>query len=326
MGIALSPVEKIARKILLKHNITKPSNIDALALKYAEVLYRKIPIENVDGISLNLKLPGKKPVIIVNSLCKNARSKFTLAHELGHVIIPWHIGTIVDNIYQTSVHSQIQYFIQEQEANSFAAEILMPARWMEQLITEKIDLAELHNLIKNQADVSAQAAAIRILNFMPKNVFYVATENSIVVHSSRSNGSNLLLPENNIQFDKYNIQYVENYTHTTQKGIVYHWYKLNNEIEINSDNDLRTWREILDSIILEIYPPNEHAKIKQSINGILASANDTLIRSNESYDIPSLTSTCIFRINRSDFETFCRHKDFELFISKRVRDFVNKKQ
>src|SRR5688500_8404326 len=95
-GINDCPEVKLARKIIEKHSLTIPFNVEKLVSEYAEVIYRKIPISGVDGISINLKTIGKQTKIVVNSSIPKTRQIFTLAHELGHIIIPWHLGTIID--------------------------------------------------------------------------------------------------------------------------------------------------------------------------------------------------------------------------------------
>lgn len=81
-------------------------------------------IENAGGIVVHMPfgtskldaisqwLPGVPPVFMVNSEIPGDRARFTLAHELGHVIM--HDRTITEDM--------------EQEADRFASEFLMPAR------------------------------------------------------------------------------------------------------------------------------------------------------------------------------------------------------
>lgn len=62
---------------------------------------------NVDGVSI--KQQGSVPCIFINANQPNDRKRFTLAHELGHVVL----------------HSSPSENMEE-EANQFAAELLMP--------------------------------------------------------------------------------------------------------------------------------------------------------------------------------------------------------
>lgn len=124
MGLINHPEIKIARKILALHKLTVPFDLDELVSKYSEVIYKTIPISGVDGICMNLKCPGKKTKVIVNTSTSVNRQRFTLAHELGHIIIPWHLGTIIDDLNINKTNSK--YWNLETEANRFASELLMP--------------------------------------------------------------------------------------------------------------------------------------------------------------------------------------------------------
>ena len=84
MEIKILPEVKLARKIIHKHSLEIPFDIDSLVKEYADLIYKPIPVSGIDGVSLNLKTPGKKPLIIVNSSLQKQRQFFTLAHELGH--------------------------------------------------------------------------------------------------------------------------------------------------------------------------------------------------------------------------------------------------
>jgi len=92
------PEVRIARRLVERLALTPPVNIKSLVRSYADLSFRHIPEPGVDGICLNLKVPGKRPKVVVNSGNPTTRKRFTLAHELGHILIPWHLGSIIDNL------------------------------------------------------------------------------------------------------------------------------------------------------------------------------------------------------------------------------------
>lgn len=65
----------------------------------------------IDGISM--RPVGLPPLVFYNSAAPGDRTRFTLAHELGHLVMHFH---------------QPPYPAMEDEANAFAAEFLMPER------------------------------------------------------------------------------------------------------------------------------------------------------------------------------------------------------
>lgn len=317
----VAPEIKLARRIIEKHAITVPFNLEDLVRQYATLIYKSIPISKVDGVSLNLKVPGKTPTIIVNSDLPSKRQLFTLAHEFGHIIIPWHLGTIVDDIYSQSYKDFI-YRIQEQEANRFAAELLMPKEWvLSEYQNIKDDLATLHIKIAHNSGVSDHAAAIHIIETLPPNIIYIAEENGKVLHSGRTTGTKASLQDEGDNFSVDFYPYIDNYSNHNVITIRYHWWKLSSKIVINTE-DSRTWREILENIVQEIHPKQGVSKFKMSINGIIASAHGDIKKSGN-YNVDSVLTSCLYSLRRSELENFVAHPDFEVFVKKRVQDFFN---
>lgn len=96
MDLESARVVKLARRVIEKYELSPPIDVEALVERYAKLTYADIPFDGADGISLNIKVPGEYPHVIVNENNPLVRQRFTLAHELGHVLIPWHTGNIVD--------------------------------------------------------------------------------------------------------------------------------------------------------------------------------------------------------------------------------------
>jgi len=164
MGIVHSPEVKMARRLIKKHSLEVPFDVRDLVQEYAEVLYKPIPIDGVDGICLHLKTAGKTPKVIVNTNASETRQNFTLAHELGHIIIPWHYGSIADEIQEEVVNFNSSYWQLEREANRFASELLMPFDWIFSRYKENPRPDHLLAEISYQCAVSDIAAKIRLEN------------------------------------------------------------------------------------------------------------------------------------------------------------------
>ncbi len=324
MGLANLSEVKLAKKVFISQKLKIPFDIEPLVKKFAKVLYKSIPIDGIDGVSLNLKVPGKTPTVIVNSDISRTRQIFTLAHELGHIIIPWHLGTIVDDIYSQG-YKDFEYSITEQEANRFAAELLMPSEWVFAKYKEnEFNISQLHRYITSECAVSDQAAAIRIVDLLPKNIVYCAeTDNNIVLHSGCTTATNAFLQEANSKFNANFYPYTDNYYKARFRQITYHWWKLSSNITIESNGDNRTWREILDSIIQDIKISEDPKRLKSSINGIIAFANGKTKKESD-YSVESVISASIYRLRRENLNEFVSHKDFELFILKKVLSMFEK--
>jgi Zn-dependent peptidase ImmA (M78 family) len=116
-------------------------------------------------------------VIGVNSHHPKTRQRFTIAHEVGHFCLHGHEELRVDKglfvIRNRDATSSTGTDIEEIEANLFAAELLMPAKWLERDLLEGLGSNKRDdNLISELAKkylVSDQALTIRTssLGYLP---------------------------------------------------------------------------------------------------------------------------------------------------------------
>ena len=105
--------EDIARKCRYILNIERgpvPSLVNLLENNGIVVVKTDLFIEKIDGLS-TISEKGIH-IIFLNARMPNDRQRFSLAHELGHILMHFDIPTISENV--------------EEEANRFASEFLMP--------------------------------------------------------------------------------------------------------------------------------------------------------------------------------------------------------
>ena len=163
----ITPEINLARRLISKYSLKPPIKILHLAKNYASVEILDIPFD-VDGITI--KRRETAPRILLNSQNTNLRRKrFTLAHELGHVIIPWHFGTIID-VETELIH--LHYHPIEAEANRFASELLMPSAWIQEIVDHFEGPEAMIDAVVVGANVSFQAAIIRTVTFLPPGLVY----------------------------------------------------------------------------------------------------------------------------------------------------------
>ena len=89
-----------------------------------------ISIDDVDAVSWDV--PGEHPLIFTNRLSPGCRLRFSLGHELAHIIM----------------HSDSQSPNKESEADRFSAEFLMPGKFMKRLlgVKSRLRLADLGSM------------------------------------------------------------------------------------------------------------------------------------------------------------------------------------
>jgi Zn-dependent peptidase ImmA (M78 family) len=320
----MEPAEvNLARRLIKKYKLTPPIDVRALVAQYARITFVPFPLLNVDGVSIDIKVPGKRPHVLVNSLQPDARQTFTIAHELGHLLIPWHIGTILDQV-DAHVEEKNDYWEMEREANAFAAELLMPKEWIEGLLRNAADPASVHVQLCRAAGVSAHAAGIRLMEIVPPHYVYCVEQDGLVAYAGRSNGTFASAPSCNSPLPETAYNYSLNHYSAGYSGRQFHWWELPDKLNVKR-TDSREWREILNNIATDLDYRGERAvKIKSQINAVVAYANSATKRL-PNYGVETIAGAAMQRLQdryKGEFEDFLAHKDFELFLKKRAEDLV----
>lgn len=318
------PEEKLAKRLVEKHDLIPPFDLIELVKKYANVEEVDIPWD-IDGITLYLKTSGKRPKIIINKNTARRRRRFTLAHELGHVIIPWHVGNIVDT--SDFFDRDTEYNRYESEAHRFAAELLMPTLWLQQLSNEIDSPAVILEQIVRDADVSPPAACIKMLTSLPPGyIFAEVNADFEVIASGRSKCTTVYEPSRSSSVRNYDETYpFASAFPISIDGYHYVWWKLK-PLQCPMVVDDREWRIILEEILEEILDPEERPRYKQRLNGFLAAANDKVRGTSRTAD--SVFSACHHKIldNAVLFTRLLRHKSYNAFLAKRVESFLQAKK
>ena len=119
--------------------------------------------------SVSGALIAQKKIILVNSLHHEHRKRFTIAHEIGHFLLH---SSLKQNIFidesltfYRSKKSSFGVYVDEVDANNFAAELLMPEDYIKEYLDQnKVDIFDSFS-IENLAakfNVSQQAVAVRL--------------------------------------------------------------------------------------------------------------------------------------------------------------------
>jgi len=165
-------IERRASELLndcqIKH---PPVNVGMIAKKLdVTVVFNPDASDDISGFLL---LDNGQAIIGVNENHSEARQRFTVAHELGHFLlhrpaegIP-HVDRSFHVKFRNSQSSSGQY-VEEMEANLFAAELLMPAFAIRNAIihckTFDMDNDDQIKAVAETFNVSQQALMIRLSN------------------------------------------------------------------------------------------------------------------------------------------------------------------
>lgn len=164
--------EEAARQLLLEHNILRaPVPVDRLARALGARLSFE-PSEDND-VSGMLFRDGTRTIIGVNAGHASTRQRFTIAHEIGHLLLHPGRPIILDKLVRVNRRDSVSALAsdrQEIEANQFAASLLMPrdlvASEKDRLMNKQAGITE-NDLVRDLAtrfNVSSEAMGHRLTN------------------------------------------------------------------------------------------------------------------------------------------------------------------
>lgn len=172
MAVRRNKIRKLAEALLRSYRIESPPVPVERIAKGEGLAVRKQ--RNADSeISGFLYRSSTRSIVGVNLSHAPVRQRFTVAHELGHFLLhagssdEVHVDRGFDVKFRDDLSSQ-GTDPEEREANLFAAELLMPRRFLEENLAEagELDLVDdefVQDLAKNYG-VSVQAMLFRLTN------------------------------------------------------------------------------------------------------------------------------------------------------------------
>lgn len=173
MAVRKKYIRELVEELLDRHRIKKASvDVDGIAAHLGIEVQKDVVDDDMSGF-LFRDTRANKAVIGVNGAHAQTRQRFTIAHELGHFLLhagePVHIDrtNVAYRLNHRDAVSSMGTDDSEREANLFAAELLMPARFLEKdLRSRDLDLLDdkVVQELAEQYQVSTQALTFRLTN------------------------------------------------------------------------------------------------------------------------------------------------------------------
>jgi len=174
-------------------DIEPPIPVQQIALA---VDIKEIKPLTVKGFEGGLIVPDDKSegFILVNDKNSPRRQRFTIGHELGHFLNPWHNPGSSGQFLCTSRDMIVSQFKanesrqrMEVEANQFSAELLMPQRFIQADI-EKLNDAEIDHITKlaDKYDVSKESMGRRYIECQDEPCALIFSRNGNVSYTVKS--------------------------------------------------------------------------------------------------------------------------------------------
>jgi Zn-dependent peptidase ImmA (M78 family) len=126
---ALPEPERIAQRVLLKANFTRPPiSLDRVVNSWSDL---SVVEQDLDGSGYLLPLGKHGAEIVVNRADPPERQRFTIAHELGH----WVLGLIWQQRSGQFQQPHLPHGEVEKWCDSFASSLLMPNELVKPLLS-----------------------------------------------------------------------------------------------------------------------------------------------------------------------------------------------
>jgi Zn-dependent peptidase ImmA (M78 family) len=182
----LDLVALVSESFLRRFGLDSRDRLTEIAEEFGiDVLYR--PAESYDGALLRIRDARRGCIVINSRIREESRKRFTLAHEIGHFVLPGQQEVSAPCKQQRIENWDADLYRPELEANRFAAEILMPRGLMAEFVQSEPSLESIRS-IAQLCGTSLTASAVRLITLTPHRAAVVWSQNQKILWSKLSAG------------------------------------------------------------------------------------------------------------------------------------------
>jgi IrrE N-terminal-like domain len=315
----VTPEEQVAALLVERYDLRPPVDVLAVAERLADVDECEWPFD-CDGVAV--KLTSSRPRIFLRSGANRRRQRFTLAHEVGHVILGWHVGTVACtseiSVGQMDMESASPFrpgIDQEGEANRFASRLLVPDRFLQPLTHSYKPVPEMLDALAT-ADVSAAAGILALRQrLLPGYLFDVGG----LPHRVASTGTQV----DEAASDAVLRRRAKEAGEQQHQGQLVRWYQFVDTIEAFADDDPRSTSEILTDAIITA---GDYADVKATWRRITSIVGGVLSRPRHIASEGELLGILVHRFDVKEWVPLFDVDDFVLYLHRKARDVAARRQ
>jgi hypothetical protein len=272
---SLTREQRLAALLVDRLGLAPPVDVASVAAHVADVETDLIP-GSCDGVVVGLSGGRPRPLIVVDRAAPPRRRRFTLAHEIGHITLPWHIGTAAcDTGLRVRDPPEI-------EANRFAAELLVPSAWLVPIVADlgSDTIAPLLDALR-VCEISIHVACLRLSSVLPPGwIFVLPGEDGTVDVSARSAGTIPTPPRPGSRFDASRFRsFATSVERLSFGGRSSYWFGFGASAVPDTADDPRDWRTVLRDLSRRHTADEASAKkLAHSISSIVGYAHGVALR------------------------------------------------
>ena len=163
-----------------------------LPFKFADIAgdlglrLRQVPAAGFDGALLRVAGSPEGIIVVRESIPEPESKRFTIAHEIGHYVLPGHetdCSVCTERDVRLSRKNTDRL---EREANKFAAELLLPAATLSPIVSERGLSLKTCKFVSKLFQTSLTVAAIRCVEVSEHEAAFIETRNAVVWSFERS--------------------------------------------------------------------------------------------------------------------------------------------
>ena len=158
-------IRALADQVVTKHGVRAPAVPIERFLTEAGIEVRQGDLGDVSGL---IARSADKVIVGLNRSQSIVRRRFTMAHEFGHYLLHEGLTTHTDTDFRVNYRDRASSeatYVEEIEANYFAASVLMPRRFLDERdASAALDDDEAVARLARTFEVSRHAMSLRLVN------------------------------------------------------------------------------------------------------------------------------------------------------------------
>nr|WP_279539010.1 ImmA/IrrE family metallo-endopeptidase [Paenarthrobacter sp. MSM-2-10-13] len=213
----------------------------------------------------------RKVAVFIRATDNLLRERFTMAHELGHLLLPWHLPNANCEVGEGAL--DLPTYSLEAEADVFASCLLVPDAWLlHQVQRFGDDMSQLLREL-NAAEVTTAAALQALRRYLLAGWVFVSYGERQVITATR--GTRLPHASTNEEVVAYLAGECHAQGEASLNGFPVQWYRMVESVALpqRSPDDVRSDRQVLLDAIAMVEPDSQRRNsIAQSANGKVGGA------------------------------------------------------
>jgi len=175
----LSQPEDFARALLARFNITKAVDLYELADKIG-LRIREVDARSFEGALVRVWNKPNGIIAVRRNVREIGRKRFTIAHEMGHYILPGH-GKFERACKSENIESWRGGIpSHEVAANRFASELLLPTLQVRRIVQTQLASIETAKYLSTNLQTSLTAALLKSVDVTEERCCVVMSKNNVI--------------------------------------------------------------------------------------------------------------------------------------------------